>query len=101
MAGGSSRKRQTKCSNLSGDGASRTACGARRGAAYVGGGTSACSQINNDHTRRAYAPRFAAWCASKSIDELAAVQPFHIAASIKKRARRLSSLGDEEEICVR
>jgi len=43
-------------------------------------------QINNDHTRRAYinaTRRFAAWCASKSIDELAAVQPFHVAAFIK------------------
>ena len=27
--------------------------------------------------------RFAAWCASKSIDELAAVQPFHVVAFIK------------------
>jgi hypothetical protein len=27
--------------------------------------------------------RFAAWCASKSIEELAAVQPFHVAAFIK------------------
>jgi hypothetical protein len=27
--------------------------------------------------------RFAAWCASKTIDELAAVQPFHVAAFIK------------------
>jgi len=43
-------------------------------------------QINNDHTRRAYmnaTRRFAAWCASKTIDELAAVQPFHVAAFIK------------------
>jgi site-specific recombinase XerD len=43
-------------------------------------------QINNDHTRRAYmnaTRRFAAWCASKSIDELVAVQPFHVAAFIK------------------
>jgi integrase len=27
--------------------------------------------------------RFAAWCASKSIDELAAVQPFHVASFVK------------------
>src|ERR1700730_18316623 len=43
-------------------------------------------QINNNHTRRAYmnaTRRFAAWCAGKSIDELAAVQPFHVAAFIK------------------
>src|ERR1700724_2943625 len=43
-------------------------------------------QINNDHTRRAYmnATRcFAAWCASKAINELAAVQPFHVAHFIK------------------
>src|SRR5271165_5173161 len=43
-------------------------------------------QINNDHTRRAYmnaTRRFAAWCASKTINELAAVQPFHVAAFIK------------------
>jgi site-specific recombinase XerD len=43
-------------------------------------------QINNDHTRRAYmnaTRRFAAWCASKSIDELGAVQPVHVAAFVK------------------
>jgi integrase/recombinase XerD len=44
------------------------------------------AQINNDHTRRAYmnaTRRFAAWCASKSIEVPAAVQPFHVAAFIK------------------
>ena len=43
-------------------------------------------QINNDHTRRAYlnaTRRFAAWCANKSIEELAAVQPVHVAAFLK------------------
>ena len=43
-------------------------------------------QINNDHTRRAYmnaTRRFAAWCTGKNIDELASVQPFHVAAFIK------------------
>src|SRR5208337_1216716 len=50
-------------------------------------------QINNDHTRRAYmnaTRRFAAWCAGKNIDELARVQPFHVAAFIKDLQDELS-----------
>src|SRR6201987_3353968 len=50
-------------------------------------------QINNDHTRRAYmnaARRFAAWCADKNIDELADVEPFHVAAFIKALQAELS-----------
>src|ERR1700736_1181300 len=41
------------------------------------------AQINNAHTRRAYlnaTRRFADWCASKHIHELAQVEPFHVAA---------------------
>ena len=51
-------------------------------------------QINNDHTRRAYmnaTRRFAVWCASKGIDELAAVQPFHVAAFIKDLQAEVSA----------
>jgi site-specific recombinase XerD len=51
------------------------------------------AQINNDHTRRAYmnaTRRFAAWCAGKNIDELARVQPFHVAAFIKDLQDELS-----------
>src|SRR6266404_4001310 len=43
------------------------------------------AQINNVHTRRAYVNatrRFAEWCASKDIHELAQVQPFHVAAFV-------------------
>jgi site-specific recombinase XerD len=51
------------------------------------------TQINNDHTRRAYmnaTRRFAAWCAAKNIDELARVQPVHVAAFIKDLQDELS-----------
>jgi site-specific recombinase XerD len=45
------------------------------------------AQINNDHTRKAYlnaARRFAAWCETHGLDELAQMQPFHVAAFIKE-----------------
>jgi site-specific recombinase XerD len=45
------------------------------------------AQINNDHTRAAYmnaARRFAQWCETKGLPELAEVQPFHVAAFIKE-----------------
>jgi hypothetical protein len=41
------------------------------------------AQVNNDHTRKAYlnaARRFAAWCETHGLHELAAVQPFHVGA---------------------
>src|SRR6266851_3066095 len=45
------------------------------------------TQLNNDHTRKAYmnaTRRFAAWCERRGINELAAVEPSHIAAFIKQ-----------------
>ena len=42
------------------------------------------AQINNAHTRRAYVNatrRFADWCSSKDLHELAQVQPFHVPLS--------------------
>jgi site-specific recombinase XerD len=45
------------------------------------------AQINNDHTRKAYlnaARRFAQWCEAHELDELAQVQPFHVAAFVKE-----------------
>jgi site-specific recombinase XerD len=45
------------------------------------------TQINNDHTRKAYlnaARRFADWCEERGIRELAAVEPFHVAAFVKQ-----------------
>ncbi len=45
------------------------------------------AQINNDHTRKAYlnaTRRFAAWCDTHGLHELAAVQPFHVAAFVKE-----------------
>jgi site-specific recombinase XerD len=45
------------------------------------------AQINNDHTRKAYvnaARRFAEWCEAHGLDELAQVQPFHVAAFVKE-----------------
>jgi hypothetical protein len=45
------------------------------------------TQINNDHTRRAYvnaARRFSEWCAGQGIEHLSSVQPFHVAAFVKQ-----------------
>jgi site-specific recombinase XerD len=45
------------------------------------------TQISNDHTRRAYlnaTRRFSQWCEAHGIRELAAVEPFHVAAFIKE-----------------
>src|ERR1700694_153975 len=45
------------------------------------------TQINNDHTRKAYlnaARRFADWCEERDIRELDAVEPFHVAAFVKQ-----------------
>jgi site-specific recombinase XerD len=44
------------------------------------------TQINNDHTRKAYlnaTRRFAAWCETRGLHNLADVQPIHMAAFIK------------------
>jgi integrase/recombinase XerD len=51
------------------------------------------AQINNDHTRKAYlnaARRFAKWCEAHDLDELAQVQPFHVAAFVKELQRQLA-----------
>ncbi|HVB99086.1 MAG TPA: tyrosine-type recombinase/integrase [Candidatus Dormibacteraeota bacterium] len=45
------------------------------------------AQVNNDHSRKAYlnaTRRFAAWCEAHGLYELAAVQPFHVAAFVKE-----------------
>ena len=45
------------------------------------------AQINNDHTRKAYlnaTRRFSDWCEAHGPTDLAAVQPFHVAAFIKQ-----------------
>ena len=54
------------------------------------------TQIENDHTRKAYlnaTRHFAQWCEERGIKELAAVEPFHVAASIKE-------LQDRQENCL-
>jgi site-specific recombinase XerD len=51
------------------------------------------AQINNGHTRRAYmnaTRRFADWCGSKDIHELAQVEPFHVAAFVHDLQEELS-----------
>ncbi len=51
------------------------------------------AQINNDHTRKAYlnaAHRFAEWCEAHDLDQLAHVQPFHVAAFIKELQSQLA-----------
>lgn len=45
------------------------------------------AQLNNDHTRKAYANaarRFAQWCEIHDIAALTDVEPFHVAAFIKE-----------------
>jgi site-specific recombinase XerD len=45
------------------------------------------ARVNNDHTRKAYlnaTRRFSAWCETHGLHELAAVQPFHVAAFVKE-----------------
>src|SRR5713101_419967 len=52
------------------------------------------AQINNDHTRKAYlnaTRRFAQWCEVHRIRELAAVEPFHVAAFIKELQKEFSA----------
>jgi site-specific recombinase XerD len=52
------------------------------------------TQINNDHTRKAYlnaARRFAVWCEEHGIGELAAVEPFHVAAFVKQLQKEFSA----------
>jgi site-specific recombinase XerD len=51
------------------------------------------TQINNDHTRKAYlnaTRRFAQWCEARGIQELAAVEPSHVAAFIKQLQSELT-----------
>jgi site-specific recombinase XerD len=52
------------------------------------------TQINNDHTRKAYlnaTRRFAAWCETRGLHNLADVQPIHTAAFIKDLQGEFSS----------
>jgi site-specific recombinase XerD len=45
------------------------------------------TQINNDHTRKAYlnaTRRFAGWCEGRGIGRLPEVRPFHVAAFVKE-----------------
>jgi site-specific recombinase XerD len=52
------------------------------------------AQINNDHTRKSYlnaTRRFAQWCEAHGLDELAQVEPFHVAAFVKELQRQFSA----------
>ena len=52
------------------------------------------TQINNDHTRKAYlnaTRRFSAWCEGKGIAQLVDVQPFHVAAFLKELQGEVSA----------
>jgi site-specific recombinase XerD len=52
------------------------------------------AQIRNPHTRRAYARavgEFLAWCESKGVSSLAAVQPLHVAGWIEMQGREVSA----------
>jgi site-specific recombinase XerD len=51
------------------------------------------AQVNNTHTRRAYlnaTRRFADWCEDHGLNELSAVQPFHVAAFVKQLEGEMS-----------
>src|ERR1700730_3667253 len=52
------------------------------------------AQINNDHTRKAYlnaTRRFAEWCETRGIAQLADVEAFHVAAFVKEMQRQFSA----------
>lgn len=52
------------------------------------------TQINNDHTRKAYlhaARRFSLWCEAHGLQELSAVEPIHIAAFVKSMEKQFSA----------
>ncbi len=52
------------------------------------------TQINSDHTRKAYlnaSRRFAAWCEEYGIQELSSVEPIHIAAFVKALEKDFSA----------
>lgn len=52
------------------------------------------TQINNDHTRKAYlnaTRRFAGWCDARGIAQLTNVQPFHVAAFVKDLQSELAA----------
>ena len=51
-------------------------------------------QIRNPHTRRAYVRavgEFLAWCESRDVPSLAAIQPLHVAGWIEMQAREVSA----------
>jgi len=52
------------------------------------------TQINNDHTRKAYlnaARRFSTWCEAHGLHELFSVEPIHIAAFVKALEKEFSA----------
>ncbi len=52
------------------------------------------AQIRNPHTRRAYARavgEFLAWCETRGVESLAAVQPLHVASWIELEGREVSA----------
>lgn len=52
------------------------------------------AHVRNSHTRRAYLEavrQFSAWCEARGPDELAAVQPIHVAGYVEEQQRRLSA----------
>ncbi len=52
------------------------------------------TQVSNDHTRRAYVQatkRFTSWCAGQGIEQLADVEPVHVAAFLKQLGGEMSA----------
>jgi site-specific recombinase XerD len=52
------------------------------------------TQINNDHTRKAYlraTRRFSAWCEQHGLQDLSAVEPIHVAAFVKSLEKEFSA----------
>jgi integrase/recombinase XerC len=61
------------------------------------------AQIRNPHTRRAYARavgEFLAWCESRGVPSLAAIQPMHVAAWIEMRERQVSAPSVKQELAA-
>jgi site-specific recombinase XerD len=61
------------------------------------------AQIRNPHTRRAYARAvgdFLAWCETRGVASLAAVQPLHVAAWIEIEGREVSTPSVKQQLAA-
>src|ERR1039457_539634 len=61
------------------------------------------AQIRNPHTRRAYARavgEFLAWCETRGVASLAAVQPLHVASWIELQGREIAAPSVKQQLAA-